>query len=312
MSSILDFIHAENKHAENKQALQSLLCIDDADLADAMLTECNEDLDLAVARLTEMGYEGFSIKRKEVAVPSTPPAGFLEHVIRTTRARTPGIDPEAFLCLDVVGSSVVIQAVHTRQAELAKELIEQQVARMLAAPAVPTLPVAPAPRTSFRHIFVDNSNLFLGRPKHMSKMRINVPALTDLLTKGVQGLRIMAGSDDGPRGGRWVAQWEVKGYRVQIAARQGSESMVDEFLHAQIYNCCLGNQPDARVTTIVLVTGDGNANGGRSNFPAVVAQLKPFGFRFEVWAWRASLSQRLRDACDECFLLDDVARSVFV
>jgi hypothetical protein len=288
-------------HAENKLMLQSLLCVDDHSILDTMLTECNEDFDLTFARMTEMGYEGFSIKRKEVPVPSAPPSSFLEHIVRTTRARTPGIDPEAFLCLELNGAAVVIQAVHTQQAELASELIARHVERMMA-PAVGT-----AEPRAYRHIFVDNSNLFIGRSqKHL---RINVPELTRLLTKGVDGLRIMAGSDDSARGGRWVEQW--KGYRIQIAARQGSESMVDEFLHAQIYHCCLGNRVDARVTTIVLVTGDGNGNGGLSNFPRVVEQLRPFGFRFEVWAWRASLSQRLRDSCDECCLLDDVAHSVF-
>jgi hypothetical protein len=304
MSSNLDFIHTANM-----QEIQSLLHVDDSSIVDAMLKENNEDFDLTVARLMEMGYEGFSIKRREVAIPSIPPSGFLEHLVQTTRAKTPGIDADAFLCMEVneSGTSVVIQAVNTRQVEVAGDLLTQHIARMRLASAG-AVAAPPAPR-AFRHIFVDNSNLYIGRPhKHL---RINVPKLTELLTKGgIPGLRIMAGSDDEPRGGRWVANW--KGYRVQIATRQGPEAMVDEFLHAQIYNCCFSNRVDAHVTTIVLVTGDGNLNGGRSNFPAVVMHLKPLGFRFEVWAWRASLSQRLRDACDECCLLDDVASDVFV
>jgi hypothetical protein len=306
MSSILDYVN--DAHDENKQELLSRLDVGDPGIVDAMLSECNEDLELATARLMEMGYEGFSIKRREVAIPSVPPSGFLEHIVQATRAKTQGIDIDAFLCMEVSesGTSVVIQAVNTRHVEVAGDLLTQHIARMrLAAAAMVAAPSAPR---AYRHIFVDNSNLFIGRPhKHQ---RVNVPKLTEFLTKGgVPGLRVMAGSDDGPRGGRWVDKW--KGYRAQIAARQGPEAMVDEFLHAQIYNCCFSNQVDAHVTTIVLVTGDGNLNGGRSNFPAVVEHLKPLGFRFEVWAWRASLSQRLRDACDECCLLDDVARVVF-
>jgi hypothetical protein len=308
MSSILDYVN--DVHDENKKELLDRLDVDDPSIVDAMLSECNEDLDLATARLMEMGYEGFSIKRREVAIPSIPPSGFLEQIVRTTRAKTSGIDPAAFLCMEVSesGKSVVIQAVNTRQVEVAGDLLAQHIARMSLAAAGAVVAAPPAAPRAFRHIFVDNSNLYIGRPH--KRLRINVPKLTELLTKGgVPGLRIMVGSDDDPRGGRWVAKWE--GYRVQIAARQGPEAMVDEFLHAQMYNCCFTNRVDAHVTTIVLVTGDGNRNGGRSNFPAVVEHLKPLGYRFEVWAWRASLSQRLRDACDECCLLDDVARVIF-
>lgn len=302
MSSILDAIHAENK-----QTLQGLLCVDDSNLLDTMLTECNEDLDLAYARMVDMGFEDFSIKRKEIPVPKTLPSDFLQHIVRTTRSRTPEIDPEAFLCLELNGSGVVvIQAVYSQQAELAGKLIAEHVASRSEPSPGPVL--TPQQTRAFRHIFVDNSNLFIGRPR--TQLRVNVPELTRLLTRGAPGMRIMAGSDDGARC-RWVEQW--RGYKTQIAPKtaRGAETMVDEFLHAQIYNCCLSNQADARVTTIVLVTGDGNGNGGLSNFPRVVEQLKDFGFRFEVWAWRASLSRRLRECCHECYLLDNVAGRIF-
>jgi len=314
MSSNLDLIHADNK-----RTILSLLCVDDHQLVDIMLRKYEEDVDLVCAHLIEMGYGPFEIKYDYIHVHKELAGEFLQHVVNTTRSKTPLIDPEAFLCLELNTSSGVltISGVHSRQIELASEQVKQHIARMrMALSAAPvssalTLARPPAAAKTLRHIFVDNSNLFLGRPQRFDRMRINVPELTRILTKGVAGVRIMAGSDDlGPRC-RWVEQWS--GYKTQIAQKtaKGAETMVDEFLHAQIYNCCLSNLADARNTTIVLVTGDGNGNGGFSNFPTVIEQLKGHGFRFEVWAWRSSFSDKLRRCCDACFLLDDVAGRIF-
>lgn len=314
MSSNLDMIHADNK-----KTILSLLCIDDHQLVDVLLKEYGEDVDLVCAHLIEMGFKSFEIKSIQLQAPKELAGEFLQHVISTTRSKTPLIDPEAFFCLELNPSSgmLTIQGVHSRQIELASEHVNQHIARMRVMPSAASVSSAltparpPAATRTIRHIFVDNSNLFMGRPQRFDRMRINVPELTRILAKGADGMRFMAGSDDLGTRCRWVEQWS--GYTTRIARKSadGTETMVDECIHAQVYECCFGNIADAVRTTVVLVTGDGNSNGGLSNFPSMIKQIKTHGFRFEVWAWRNSFSDKLRRCCDACFFLDDVAERIF-
>lgn len=68
----------------------------------------------------------------------------------------------------------------------------------------------------------------------------------------------------------------------------------------------------------MLCTGDGNLNGGFSNFVHVAQSAAYSGWRVEIWSWRHSLSSRFRELADElsdrvkiCLLDDFEAKVIF-
>lgn len=46
---------------------------------------------------------------------------------------------------------------------------------------------------------------------------------------------------------------------------------------------------------LVLVSGDGNANGDRTNFPEVVAKALKRRWKVEVWSWKSCLSRKFEE-----------------
>jgi len=77
-----------------------------------------------------------------------------------------------------------------------------------------------------------------------------------------------------------------------VTGKDGShEEAVDEVLHAAILRDVLNFYNDPTPRTIVILTGDGNANGGHNtSFPGVIEQTLRAGFFVEVWSWRQCTS----------------------
>lgn len=67
-------------------------------------------------------------------------------------------------------------------------------------------------------------------------------------------------------------------------------------LHAQIYENLFNSHNNSnRKQTLVLVTGDGNANSGQTSFPIVVERALKSGWNVELWSWKLSLSQKFKE-----------------
>lgn len=46
---------------------------------------------------------------------------------------------------------------------------------------------------------------------------------------------------------------------------------------------------------LVLVTGDGNSNENRTNFPEVVRRALTHHWKVEIWSWKSCLSRRFNE-----------------
>jgi hypothetical protein len=94
--------------------------------------------------------------------------------------------------------------------------------------------------------------------------------------------------------GRW-ARYKRAGYETQVLERTsgGKEVGVDDTLHAAML--AEANKKFGESRTLVLLTGDGNANNGRMSFPAAAEIALQNGWKVEVWAWDYSTSAAWRD-----------------
>jgi hypothetical protein len=192
-------------------------------------------------------------------------------------------------------SCLMIEGVHKDQAERTQELLLDHIAKILntfqdrSAQSPPLTSPSEAIKDSsgqrsnsllrqvdvrglnalhaeeMRHIFVDNSNLFIGAQNRTGSfdgsVRINVGQLARLLAtdaKGreLPGARVVAGSRPAGAGaaagagtGVWE-KWEASGFRTDVTSRgpAGGEQHVDEFLHAQVrlvaHACMLATSHD--------------------------------------------------------------------
>ncbi len=67
-------------------------------------------------------------------------------------------------------------------------------------------------------------------------------------------------------------------------------------LHAQIYDTLLDSCDTLTGTQVlVLVTGDGNTNSGKTNFPNTVERILKRNWSVELWSWEQALSQKFLD-----------------
>jgi hypothetical protein len=153
-----------------------------------------------------------------------------------------------------------------------------------------------------RHVFVDNSNIFIGA-QHAGgipdpSVRISPRAIARLLRPN--GSAVVVGSKPPSTNGIWQ-QWHAAGFRVKVCARDetGHEDTIDDFLHAQIFDALLDPQNDPSASTLVLVTGDGNGNGGWATFPKVVRRAAEQRWQVECWSWRHSRSNQFRQLAQE-------------
>eukprot|EP00729_Bicosta_minor_P013858 gene13859-3404_t len=146
------------------------------------------------------------------------------------------------------------------------------------------------------HVFVDNSNVAkpyrLQHGKDTGKRALHI--FPQKLAKVVEGGRRVEE--------RWVVgsgtrsplqqQWKSAGYAAKWDPRYGSEHNVDEALQAQIWKALSKSYNFAIAQhTLVLLTGDGNQNGGASSFPDCIQAAMQKGWRVEVWCWRGKSSK---------------------
>lgn len=134
---------------------------------------------------------------------------------------------------------------------------------------------------------VDHSNLIGG----LGEKGIDYAQFLGLLGGGRQvDKAVMVGSHPYPRSSS-ARTWE-EGARhggwgtIAFDRYHGREQGVDEAIHAQISSIAL----DEGRRRLILVTGDGNNNGGppNTNFLGIVQKLLMKGVAVELWSWRTS------------------------
>ena len=82
------------------------------------------------------------------------------------------------------------------------------------------------------------------------------------------------------------ALWALQ-YTVAADARRGREHFVDDALHAQLMRTASRSFEPPRA--LALLTGDGNANSGRTTFPDCVERALQNGWHVELVSWRSSM-----------------------
>ena len=88
--------------------------------------------------------------------------------------------------------------------------------------------------------------------------------------------------------------WRVAGFDVTIldsvvSGGKSTEQTIDDVLHAQILHTTTKKFGDER--TLILLTGDGNDNHGRTSFVEDCDTALRSGWRVEVWTWKSSTSK---------------------
>ena len=154
-----------------------------------------------------------------------------------------------------------------------------------------------------RHVFFDTSNVMIGfQHTYGREAEMDLDKLLSLLSLDKNGDRVAVGSV--PQGRKYLERRDPvfkhlrdSGYMTEVFERnhRNKEQGVDEWLQAQIYR--QRDHSGGMNCTFVLVTGDGNDNGGFSNFPELVRNFEKHSTLWvEVWAWRRSLSSELKKA----------------
>jgi hypothetical protein len=132
------------------------------------------------------------------------------------------------------------------------------------------------------HVFVDDSNLVLGaqgRELSVGKLVARIHGTRQLQQ------RVVVGSGHKPA--HW-ARWKEAKYEVYAdTARRGPEVFVDEALMSQIAKAA--SQRFRRPRVLAVVTGDGNANGGRATFPDHIQTALLHGWSVELYAWKGAV-----------------------
>ena len=168
-------------------------------------------------------------------------------------------------------------------------------------------------------VFVDNCNIFINAqyPHEGSErehdIRLSVPKLCDVVRFGRHPkVQVVVGSCSGARAPSWQKPYEKEGFSVHLEeARGGGQQMVDDVIHAQAMAALCKNFGKGRLSqTLVLLTGDGNGNHGRTTFPGIVAEAMKHNaqreangneplWSVEIISWERALSdsmKALRDA----------------
>jgi len=138
-----------------------------------------------------------------------------------------------------------------------------------------------APQQQQLYVFVDDSNLVLGskgKAVHLGKLVAQIHGARR------SEKRVVVGSGHKPS--HW-ARWRELRYTVHADPRTGPEVFVDEALMSQIAYTAVQEHRPPRV--LAVVTGDGNANGGRATFPDHIQTALVHGWLVEVYAWKGGV-----------------------
>lgn len=154
------------------------------------------------------------------------------------------------------------------------------------------------------HVFVDNSNVFLGAKRAAMSLepeapraavRVHYQSLFDLIEGGHQvTTRVLAGSVPPGNDGLWDYARRA-GYDTNLlqkvtkeSGRQGEQG-VDELLHLKIANALLDFEPPQ---TLVLVTGDAKKSDFDTSFLKQVERALKRDWNVHVWSWKEQLSPK--------------------
>lgn len=193
----------------------------------------------------------------------TPPSvrSAKDYIIADSIAIAKQSDESAILINRLVGMMFDSKEYELEQPEPPVELPKEQ-------PALPKGHV---------QIYIDNSNISAGLSN------INPRELHKVITGGKHmGFGLIVGSFPDISNSYW-REWESLGYIVKVAP-SGAEYSVDEVLHANILTG-LFKRPN---TDFVIVTGDGNNNGGLSNFPTCIEAILKASEKLKIdqHSWR--------------------------
>ena len=143
-------------------------------------------------------------------------------------------------------------------------------------------PLRREPTRQDLHVFVDHSNVLHGA----TSRTLDIKRLVRF-TEGGRNVheRVVIGShaSEATR-----AEWEAWQYTVAADDRRGREHFVDDALHAQLMRTASKSFDPPRV--LALLTGDGNANSGRTTFPECVERALQMGWHVELVSWRSSMN----------------------
>ena len=154
-------------------------------------------------------------------------------------------------------------------------------------------------------IFVDNSNIFQGFKKY--NIKTDYEKLKNLISRGrdLQSIILYEGIvyPISPEKKRWYKALSNKsGYLIKasfdkISSYGVAEKKVDISIAVDTISLAYENAYD----TAVLVSGDGD-------FVPVVKKLREIGKRVELWAFKYSLANTLKEEIgyDNIYYLDDV------
>ena len=168
------------------------------------------------------------------------------------------------------------------------------------------------------HVFVDISNIDGGRQER----KIVPSKLYKAVIKGRQVAQIYAvGSvqNEKEKGSPYWSRWSECDAQLVLLSKTyaGREEAVDEALHAAMLG--EASKKYAQRRTMLLLTGDGNDNGGRAtSFPHTVENALRGGWLVEVWCFRVSASSVYRRFADgestrsafQLFELDSILKQI--
>lgn len=156
------------------------------------------------------------------------------------------------------------------------------------------------------HVFIDNSNVFLGAQRAGKAREAHVPRFAIRiyirhLVKLVEGnhrvhTRVLAGSVPPGNDALWDYA-RAAGYDTDLLNKierddgRFGEQAVDEMLHLKIANALLDHEAPQ---TLVLVTGDGKVSDFGTSFPLQAERALKRNWNVEVWSWTEQLSQAFR------------------
>ena len=153
------------------------------------------------------------------------------------------------------------------------------------------------------HIFVDNSNLWLGASDIRQEREAHVPQrLFRLYFKNLfklveRDLEVVTRELGGSLPPECEPLWEYArelGYNTNLLHRvhdgdRVREQSVDEALHLKIANCIIDFDAPGR---FVLMTGDGAQSELNTSFRDQARRALKSGFEVDVWSWAASRSRK--------------------
>lgn len=147
------------------------------------------------------------------------------------------------------------------------------------------------------HLFIDFSNIQI-----TAQANIKAQALVKRVVQERDVKRLMvAGSAASLEQANKLKQlWETLKFDAYFQVRPAGqrEECVDEKIICEAYRAIAGEY--ARQQTLVVLTGDGNDNGGVwASFRELIHQALQKGWKVEVWSWTRGMSRVYKTCSDE-------------